>query len=149
MVATYDRDGVRFLYPENWELREESQQWPVQCVTLESPGSGFWMLQVFPGEESCERLADEILRTIREDYEDVECVPVSEQIQQTPTAGYNLQFYCLDFVVEAHIRGFRLGHRTCALLCQAEDREFEQLLDVFLAMTTSLLSESGRVADPA
>ena len=59
MVATYERHGIRFLYPENWDLQEDSRGADTQCVTLQSPGGGFWMLQIVETQQSLERLVAE------------------------------------------------------------------------------------------
>jgi len=141
MVATFDRNGISFQYPDNWQLNDESRQSKDCCVTLQSPNSsGFWMLQAFATDETPEQLADAILEELRLEYDTIEATSVSAPIQNIDTVGYNVQFYCLDFVVNAEVRGFSVGDKTCVILCQAEDREFQEVGPVFLAMTTSLLN---------
>ncbi len=140
MVATYDRHGIRFAYPENWELSEDYQGSGSHCVTLQSPNSGFWMLQALQTAKSADLLAAEALQSVKQEYGDVEFVRVDEQIEGTQSVGYDLAFYCLDFVVSAKIRSFLLEQRKYVLLWQAEDGEFEHLHAVFLAITVSLLN---------
>ncbi len=147
MVATYDRFGVRFLYPENWTVQEENPQPQTHCVTLQSPGSGFWMLQIMQTSQSPERLAAEVLHSFKQDYDEIEVSRVDDEIQGTPSVGYDLQFYCLDFVVSSTVRSFPLIDQVCVLVCQAEDNEFERIGPVFDAITTSLLQQSKRVAN--
>ena len=146
MVATYDRCGIRFLYPDNWKVQEDNPQPHAHCVTLQSPGSGFWMLQILESRESLDRLASGALDSVRQDYEEVEVVPAREEIAGTSLAGYDMQFYCLDFVVSAKIRSFSLADRACVLLFQAEDSEFEKIELVFSAITASLIQEAKRAA---
>ena len=43
---------------------------------------------------------------------------------------------------------YEQGHTTYTIYCQAEDREFERVQMVFLAMTTSLLNELDEPNDP-
>jgi hypothetical protein len=143
MVATYDRHGIRFLYPENWELQEDQPEPAACCITLQSPGSGFWMLQVLESPQAPERLASEALQSIQQDYEDIEIVPACEEVRGSELGGFDLQFYCLDFLVCAHVRSFQLGNRSCVLLSQAEDSEYEQIAPVFLAITCSLIEQSA------
>ncbi len=142
MVATYDRLGVRFLYPDNWKVQEENLQPRTRCVTLQSPGSGFWMLQILQTGESPERLAAEVLRSFKEDYDEIEVAPADEEIQGTPSVGYDMQFYCLDFVVSSSVRSFLLFDRVYVLLFQAEDSEFDRIEPVFQAITVSLIQEA-------
>jgi hypothetical protein len=146
MVATYDRHGISFVYPENWQFSEELQGADTHCVTLQSPGSGFWMLQALHTTKSPELLAAEALRSVKQEYEDVEVARVDEQIEGTQCVGYDLFFYCLDFVVSSRVRSFSLDDRTCLLLWQAEDTEFEKIGPVFAAITASLLSPAKRSA---
>ena len=50
MPAVYEKLGVRFLYPENWQITdEELDGWP-QSVSVQSPGSAFWSLHVYSSE---------------------------------------------------------------------------------------------------
>ena len=44
MVASYHKHGISFRYPDNWVMSEEARS-QIHCVTLQRPGSAFWMLQ--------------------------------------------------------------------------------------------------------
>ncbi len=138
MVAMFDRDGIQFQYPENWRLTDEADASGF-CVSVQSPESGFWMLQVFQTDQSPEQLIAEALQSIRQEYDSVDAVLVRQWIGQTETVGYDMTFYCLDFVVSARVRSFVVSGRACVTLCQAEDSEFQRNSPVFLAMTTSLI----------
>ena len=144
MVATYNRYGIRFLYPENWTVHEESPQPQTHCVTLQSPGSGFWILQVLQTQQPPRKLAAEVLHSVRQDYDDVEAVDVQEDIDGMSSVGYDMQFYCLDFVVSSNVRSFSLLNRSYVLLFQAEDNEFQEMAPVFQAITTSLIQEARK-----
>ena len=146
MVATYDRHGICFVYPDNWEFSEEFQDADTHCVTLQSPGSGFWMLQAFETTKTPVLLAAEALSSIKQEYDDIEVVQVEEEIEGIRAVGYDLLFYCLDFIVSARVRSFSLDTRSFVLLWQAEDKEFEKIAPVFAAITTSLLSPTKRMA---
>jgi len=140
MVATYDRHGITFLYPRNWTLTtEDSPHSECRCVTVQSPESGFWMLQTFGGPETPERLAAEALQLLKQDYGELEVVPIDEEMGATRLVGYDLQFFYLDFLVRCQVRSFALADSNCVVLCQAEDGEFDQLAQIFSAITTSLL----------
>ena len=138
MVATYDRHEIRFVYPENWELSEEYQSADTHCVTLQSPGSGFWMLQALRTSKSLELLAAEALRSVKQEFGDVEVVRVEEELEGTPAVGYDLLFYCLDFIVDSKVRSFSVEGRSYVLLWQAEDKEFDAISPVFAAITAEL-----------
>ena len=140
MTATYDNFGVKFLYPENWDLAEDVADDP-KSISLQTPGGGFWSLHVYEGEQSVDALVDEVMDNIREEYSDVEQESVSEQFGETEAFGFDLNFICLDFVVAAEVRcGTHLG-RSFVVLCQAEDTEFEKVGPVFKAITHSWLAQ--------
>ncbi|GIW90816.1 MAG: hypothetical protein KatS3mg109_1278 [Pirellulaceae bacterium] len=139
MPAVYERHGVRFQYPENWNLIEESTRWPRE-ITLESPSGALWALHVYFPPDSPSRLLQDALKAMQKEYEGIEYSSVTEQLHETATAdGYDLYFFYLDFVVECRLRSFTYRDKTFLLITQAEEREYQQLEPVFRAMTTSLV----------
>ncbi len=139
MPAIYDKFDLRFLYPDNWSLTEDQEEeWP-HSLSVQSPSTGFWSLHIYPSEQKPNLLALDALRGVREAYEDVESEEAFEKIATVDTTGYNIDFFYLDFVVRTEIRSFSRGGRSFVVLCQAEAREFDELANVFRAITTSLL----------
>jgi hypothetical protein len=140
MPAVYEKLGVRFLYPDNWTLDEDEALHGNSSVTVQSPGGAFWSLVLHSASADPAELAATALRALKAEYQDSEAEPVSEQLNGRSISGYDLNFFYLDFTNTALIRAFRAAGASCLVLCQAEDREFEELALVFRAMTTSLLS---------
>jgi hypothetical protein len=152
MPAIYDRLGLHFHYPENWVL-DESPPPDDQCgagaelgsVAVHSPGGGFWMVAQYQGSTDPKRHVEAALNTLRELYDNLDDEAVRETVHGHKMVGYDVNFFCLDLTNTAVIRGWRTPDRTLLLLCQAEDREFEQLQQVFSAMTASLLLSLSRL----
>jgi hypothetical protein len=139
MPAIYDNSDVRFLYPENWVLTEEEKEdWP-RSLSVQSPASGFWSLHIYPSRQNPNQLAKDAVAAWREAYGDVEAEEVYEKIGPADALGYNIDFIYLDFIVRAEVRSFSVGTRSFVVLCQAETREFDQLANVFRAITMSML----------
>ena len=88
-------------------------------------------------------LAATTLATLQEEYAHSETEEVTEQIGGRSISGYDLNFRFLDLSNTALIRGFRTTTASCLVLCQAEDRELEDLAPVFRAITTSLLTDGA------
>jgi hypothetical protein len=142
MYATYEKFGVRVFYPENWTVNDEQlEEWP-RSVSLQSPHGAYWELQVYPTRISPARLIKQALKAMEEIYEDLEAEAVTEELWKVTATGYDLHFFCLDFLVTSRIRSFYTGSRTCLLTCQAESREFDRQQPVFSAMTKSLLDNA-------
>ena len=139
MVATYDSNGVRFLYPESWQVADEDDQgWP-RVITLQSSESGFWSLHVYDAGVDPIPLVNEVEQTMRTEYEGLEAERVSQTFGHYPAVGCDLEFYCLDLLVSARARAIETEQATYLVFCQAESREFEMLLPVFDSMTLSVL----------
>ncbi len=142
MTATYESFGIRFLYPENWCITDEQlDEWP-RSVSVQSPSGAYWELQVYPSRISPSRLTKQALEAMKQVYADIESKPVTEELGTINAKGYDLDFFCLDFLVTSRIRCFWVGSRTCLLTCQAESREFDGQQPVFAAITKSLLDNT-------
>ena len=142
MSAVFDKAGIRFQYPENWEIVDESLlDWP-RTVSLQLPGGGFWSLLMYePGTDSASLLR-ETLGQMKEEYQNLESSVITEQFENVTGTGYEMYFYCLDFLVCAKtiILKAASGH-VLLLQWQAEDREFAKYEPVYRAITVSLLRE--------
>ncbi len=146
MAAVFDRAGVQFDYPENWTVTDDQFSESVRLVSLESPGGGVWSLEVFSEWINPWRSTEEVVKTFQSDYQNLESEAASEDIGKFQLVGYDLHFYCLDFLVSAQTRSFYANGKTYVFVYQAEDREFETLESVFRAMMTSLVN---RIPAPA
>lgn len=144
MTACYEKSGIRFLYPESWEITDEQLFDDPRSVSVQSPSSAFWSLMVYDLETEPQALVDQVLESMRGEYEELECSVVRDQFADVDSLGYEMCFYCLDFIVNARTFAVRARGRTLLFLWQAEDREFDQMEPVFRAMTVSLL-QSDRV----
>ena len=140
-TPVYERDGVRFLYPENWTVDDQSQAQGLLCaVSLEAPSGAIWTLNIEQGHRDCEQLAGEVRRAMSEEYEDLESEPWQGAVAGTQAVGYEMHFYCMDMVVKALVQCFHWDDRTVMLMTQAEARDHDELAPVFAAIATSLLS---------
>ncbi len=140
MTAVYDRSGLKFQYPENWIVADDSMDEVPRTISLQAPSGAFWSIDIHPFSMDVEELLTMTLRIMQQEYPEAECHAVEDVIAGETASGYDLFFYCLDFVVTARLRCFRHGHATFLLTYQAEDREFDQLDPVFQAITFSLFS---------
>lgn len=141
MPALFNKFGLHFQYPENWTLETDSSAPGRQTVSVYSPGGGFWTVSLAPSDSDPAQLAETALETIKREYDEFDSEQASESISDVELVGYDLNFYCLDLTNTAWIRAGRARSATYLVICQAEDREFDQISPVFRAMTTSLLTK--------
>lgn len=140
MIATFDQGGLRFHYPENWQITDESLlEWP-RTVSVQSPGSGFWTVYQYEIGADSGQLLKETLDEMRAEYDSLESSVIQESFEDHELTGYELYFYCLDFLVRARVLvGRGTDGKTVLVFWQAEDRDFDRSEPVFRAITTSLL----------
>ena len=141
MTVKYERSGIRFLYPENWEVTEDRTDQETRSVLVQAPSGAFWSVDLCIQATNAHGLAEQVLQTMEKEYCDLEAEAVTDQIGGLTATGYDMQFYCVDLLVTARVRAIRTGTGTLVLLCQADDREFERLELVFRAMSESLLQK--------
>ena len=139
MPAEFNKLGISFQYPENWTLDEDDALTGRESVTLYSPGGAFWSISVHPGTADPLALARAAVDAMKSEYEQLEAHEARETLAGCDLVGYDLNFYCLDLISTASVRCIRTPRATYAVFYQAEDREFDQVRPVFLAMTTSFL----------
>jgi hypothetical protein len=149
MPAIYEDRGVRFLYPDNWQLMDvETSGWP-RTVTVQSPNTAFWSLHVYPPRQELRPLVMEVVESIQSSFPDqeLEVLPASEVVGDAEAKGVDVSFFYLDLLVEARIRTIKTPSFTLIWHYQAESRELEELEQVFLAIASSLLQNQAAFKD--
>ena len=138
-VGQFEHENVRFQFPENWTVQEQTAELRQLAVTVESPNGSFWSLQCLGPEVHPQHAADQALEAIEAEYDPLESTAIQDEFSGLAMLGYEVDFYCLDLVIEAQIRSFVAEGETYLLLFQAENRDFSELQPVFSAITLSLV----------
>jgi hypothetical protein len=139
MIATFSGLGVRFQYPGNWQVSQDGDcDFPLS-VSVHSPTGAFCSIAIYPLDEDPHQAARRFSETLLEEYEDIEVFEVTPHEADNRVDGeFELNFYCLDFLITARIVGFRTTQHTLVILSQAESREFDDLQPVFQAIQKSM-----------
>ena len=142
MPAKFERLGVTFQYPENWRLDEEEAVAGNHSVSVYTPdGGGFWTVSIHPRTADPAKLSRAAVKAMKEEYDSLEAIAVEETLFDCELVGYDLNFNCFDLLSSAVVRSFRTARATLIIFYQAEDRQFDDLVPVFQAITRSLLNE--------
>ena len=140
MTANYDKLGLKFLYPENWTLIDESDSDGPHAITLESPdGACSWAVHAYLSGADRDTVLKESLATLQETYEDLEVSKCEDRLGTNSANGVEALFYCLDFLIRARLLIVQTEEYLLLFWFQAEDREFDKQDAVFKAMSISLL----------
>ncbi|HEX6984052.1 MAG TPA: hypothetical protein VF170_01690, partial [Planctomycetaceae bacterium] len=63
-MKEFDAHGIRFRYPETWAVSDDSSDDRV-AVTVQSDGSAFWTVAVFPDAPQPERVVESAVSAYR------------------------------------------------------------------------------------
>ena len=140
MTAVYDKLGLKFLYPENWRLIDDSDSDTPHIITLETPdGSCTWAVHVYQAGVDRDEILKSTLASLQETYEDLEVAPAVADFGGTEGTGVEALFYCLDFLVRAELQIVESSDHLLLFWTQAEDRVYDEQDLVFKAISVSLL----------
>ena len=142
MQANFDKFGISFQYPDNWTLEADDVLRGQGAVSVYSPGGGFWSVTVHDQADDPRVLIRAVVDAMRNMYEELDAEDTLETIEGRSVPGCEMNFYYLDLTNTATVRVIHSSQANYLIVCQAEDREFAELENVFAAMTVSLLKES-------
>ncbi|MBL6704942.1 MAG: hypothetical protein ISQ06_02440 [Planctomycetaceae bacterium] len=139
-MAVYEEHGIRFEYPDNWELSHEHHGEDF-TVTIESDGTAFWMLSVLQGRPVAEEVIEAALESFRMEYEPVDVYESEESICMLPTVARDVDFYELEMVNHARLLACETDSTTVFVLLQMSDTERAEAEPLLRAITESLMCE--------
>ncbi len=142
--AEYERDGIYFAYPHNWEVQNALLDGVADAVVVTSPEGSFWLLAVYPEGTDPDATAKQVLSTMTGEYRKLESTPTRKYIGQRRLEGYEINFFYLDLTSTALVLSFEAKEKTYVIYWQTCDRlaltdENLSQADVFEAITHSFL----------
>ena len=148
MTEWYDDDGVKFAYPESWELTREDEEAGVVMLTVIGDGTSFWTLALYSGVTAANNLMETAVEAYREEYEEVDVYPVEESLCGFTCEGCDVEFVCLELINTASLRAFETPGFTAVVLYQGTDHELRETRLVLEAITSSLSLTFPRFSEP-
>jgi hypothetical protein len=145
----FDRFGLAFDHPDNWLVDTGDSEGRFATVTVYSPGGGFWSVSGHAPGGDPGQLSGAVVSELREEYRELDAEPATEMIGGHDLVGFDLNFYCLDLTNTAQVRTLSTPEAIYLILCQAEDRDWDELAPVFAAITTSFLKGLDEPGDSA
>jgi hypothetical protein len=140
--------GVRFRYPEDWELTEQRDGNDV-TLTVSSPESSFWSLSLYRGKTTLERVIETAVDAFREVYPELDIYPADETLGDRPTAARDLEFVACELINGAFLRAAQLGPYTALVLYQGTDQELTETLSVMELISATLEADDEADQDAA
>jgi len=135
---TFEDHGLHFKYPSSWEL-EVTDHGQVMTVAVQDPGGlGFALITTDESRPDPADVADAALEAMREEYPDLDAVPVVETLHEHGATGYDVEFLSLDLSNTACIRCFQTPRRTVLVFGQWSDLCEENVPELIGGMLGSL-----------
>ncbi|MGE3315614.1 MAG: hypothetical protein AB7O26_10900 [Planctomycetaceae bacterium] len=140
MSETYQSHGIRFEYPELWELSEQRGD-NETTITVESPDTSFWSLSIFYGRTTPEEVLETAVSALQEAYEEVDVYPSKARIGEHQGGARDVEFVCYELINSAFLRAFETDDFTALVYYQGTDHELVDSKPVLEAITASLRYE--------
>ncbi len=143
MDQVYSGQGVRFRYPEDWELSEESG--PAETsISVRGPGTAFWMLSLIDGNAEPEDVLQTAVNAFQEEYPDLDIYETSTPGDDPSARCVELGFLCFELTNSAFLRAFRTGQVTALVIYQATDHELDDVQAQLETITHSLVCSADQ-----
>lgn len=147
-MQVYEKHGVRFEYPDGWELSVDDSDDQI-AVTVEGPGTAFWTISLISERPPAEEIIDSALQCFEEEYGEIDVYESDERICLLPTVGLNLDLISLDIVSKVALRACETDEFSIFSMFQISEVEFDEFGPILQAMNASLTwdSDDGDVSE--
>lgn len=137
MATQFQQDGIRFLYPENWDLQREetASGW---TLSLQSPDTAFMVMAFDEDMPEPGYMARTVLEALQGEYKELEFDDCVESVAGQPAVGHDIRFYSFDLTNSCWIRSFYSGRGTVLLMWQVNDLELDETEKVLRAIAKSM-----------
>lgn len=126
MQEMFDRDGIRFQYPGDWQLETETDGdgW---TASLQSPGTAFLVVSYVPGIEDPADLVSAATAGLAAEYPDLDAVDAVDTLAGQPAVGADVNFVHLDLTNTCWVRAVAAGAGALLVMAQCWDEELDDL----------------------
>jgi hypothetical protein len=139
---TFDKHGIRFRFPDAWELTEETAENTISITVAPSAGL-FWSVTLFFDGPSPDDVVETAVQAFGDEYPEHDVYNVPATLGPHRGIGADIEFVALDLVNSAFLRACRTERFTALVLYQGTDRDLEESLEVLEAISESLELDGG------
>ena len=125
MTDTFQRDGVRFTYPPDWQLETETEGDDGWTASLQGPGTAFLVVSYCPGVDDPSEVVDAAVEGLRADYPDLDAEDAMDTIGGQPAVGADVNFSHLDLTNTCWIRALQAADGSILVMAQCTDEELD------------------------
>jgi hypothetical protein len=137
-MTTFDRDGIRFQYPESWEFQAEEAADSGWTVMVQSPDTAFLLVSLRPEASDPAELADQTLDALRAEYKELDAENAVETFAGLLAIGHDVDFLTLDTAITCRTRCIETPAGPLLVMVQASEYDKDRNDPVLRAMCASL-----------
>lgn len=137
MLRTYQSHGVRFRFPESWDVNEQRTGNDV-AISVNSPETSFWSLMLCFDKPGPDQLISSAVAAFQDEYEQLDVYPAAADVCHRPAVARDIEFICFELLSSAFLRAFPAKQFTALVLYQGTDDELEETQEVLEDISRSL-----------
>ena len=146
MDRVFEGHGIRFEYPDDWILHEQSMPDEL-TLTVQSPNTSFWSLTLLFDRPDPQRVLDSALDAFREEYTEIDIYPGEIRLNGQPTVACELDFVCHELIGSAFLRAVVAADFTLLVLYQGPDLDLDETQPLLEKLTKSLSWDTDDLPD--
>jgi hypothetical protein len=101
---SFNRDGIRFRYPEDWSVETEDAADGGWTATVSSQDTAFLVVSLSPEANDPAYLADQALDALRTEYPNLDAESAVDTVAGQLAVGHDIDFFALDAVIMCRVR---------------------------------------------
>lgn len=137
MDQVYEGAGVRFRYPSDWAIQEESGK-EQTTIAVSDGATTLWSVTLLPARPPAEHVLRTAISAFCEEYPDVEVERSEQTVSRRTRLIADLEFDCLDLLNHVVLQTFRTGRFTVLLMAQATEHDRPMVDPILEAIGASL-----------
>lgn len=139
-LVSWQGHGVRFLYPDIWQLIEQPDGTDI-VINVECSATSFWTLRILPDCPPPPQVMESCVTAFRDEYDDIEVDKPTAMLAEMPAVARDLTFFCVELLNSVSLRCVRATDFTLLVWWQGTHHEQAECQAVFEQMTESLRAD--------
>ncbi len=141
-LVQFQKHGVRFHYPDIWQLEESVNDDDDIVITVSSDGTCFWSIHILNDSPPPPEVIKSCVDAFAEEYDDADATRAERWLAEMPAYAREVEFSCYELMNTASLQSVRTRDFTLLVFWQGTDHELEQYRPLLESMTESVHADS-------
>jgi hypothetical protein len=142
-LVQFQNHGVRFHYPDIWQLEEAGNDDDDDIViTVSGDGTCFWSIHILSNSPPPPQVVESCVAAFTDEYDDAEATATERWLAEMPAYARDVEFSCYELMNTSSMQSVRTSDFTLLVLWQGTDHELEEYRPILDAMTDSVRADS-------